>query len=421
MIMHITQQLIRPSTIFMMFFSKYIYCKLAIILTMLFDYCVLSSIIRNMLKKIILLLITLILFSACNHKEEIYIPVNQEEEEIKEEIVLTKEEEILNSMTLEEKIGQLFIVRYENIDEEDEVKQYQLGGITFYGKDFRYEDKDSIIELINSLQSDVKIPMFMSVDEEGGSVARVSRWYQYRSEIFLSPRDYYEQGGLDLVLQMEEEKAQLLSSLGLNMNLSPVADISDKPGAFMYDRSLGEDAYTTAEFVCRTAKISADYGVGSVIKHFPGHGNNTDTHFYTTRDTRSLEELKENDLIPFQAAMDEENSAIMIGHTVVEALDDEYPASLSKKVHDYIRNQMNFDGVIMPDALDMDTVSSSFNGENVAVLAIMAGNDILCTSEYKEQYEAVLQAVKDNKISIEQIDESVLRILRWKLQLGIIS
>lgn len=374
-----------------------------------------------MLKKIILLLITLILFSACNHKEEIYIPVNQEEEEIKEEIVLTKEEEILNSMTLEEKIGQLFIVRYENIDEEDEVKQYQLGGITFYGKDFRYEDKDSIIELINSLQSDVKIPMFMSVDEEGGSVARVSRWYQYRSEIFLSPRDYYEQGGLDLVLQMEEEKAQLLSSLGLNMNLSPVADISDKPGAFMYDRSLGEDACTTAEFVCRTAKISADYGVGSVIKHFPGHGNNTDTHFYTTRDTRSLEELKENDLIPFQAAMNEENSAIMIGHTVVEALDDEYPASLSKKVHDYIRKQMSFDGVIMPDALDMDTVSSSFNGENVAVLAIMAGNDILCTSEYKEQYEAVLQAVKDNKISIEQIDESVLRILRWKLQLGIIS
>ena len=388
---------------------------------MLFDYCVLSSIIRNMLKKIILLLITLILFSACNHKEEIYIPVNQEEEEIKEEIVLTKEEEILNSMTLEEKIGQLFIVRYENIDEEDEVKQYQLGGITFYGKDFRYEDKDSIIELINSLQSDVKIPMFMSVDEEGGSVARVSRWYQYRSEIFLSPRDYYEQGGLDLVLQMEEEKAQLLSSLGLNMNLSPVADISDKPGAFMYDRSLGEDACTTAEFVCRTAKISADYGVGSVIKHFPGHGNNTDTHFYTTRDTRSLEELKENDLIPFQAAMDEENSAIMIGHTVVEELDDEYPASLSKKVHDYIRKQMSFDGVIMPDALDMDTVSSSFNGENVAVLAIMAGNDILCTSEYKEQYEAVLQAVKDNKISIEQIDESVLRILRWKMQLGIIS
>ena len=387
---------------------------------MLFDYCVLSSIIRNMLKKIILLLITLILFSACNHKEEIYIPVNQEEEEIKEEIVLTKEEEILNSMTLEEKIGQLFIVRYENIDEEDEVKQYQLGGITFYGKDFRYEDKDSIIELINSLQSDVKIPMFMSVDEEGGSVARVSRWYQYRSEIFLSPRDYYEQGGLDLVLQMEEEKAQLLSSLGLNMNLSPVADISDKPGAFMYDRSLGEDACTTAEFVCRTAKISADYGVGSVIKHFPGHGNNTDTHFYTTRDT-SLEELKENDLIPFQAAMDDGYSAVMIGHTVVEALDDEYPASLSKKVHDYIRNQMSFDGVIMPDALDMDTVSSSFNGENVAVLAIMAGNDILCTSEYKEQYEAVLQAVKDNKISIEQIDESVLRILRWKLQLGIIS
>ena len=374
-----------------------------------------------MLKKIILLLITLILFSACNHKEEIYIPVNQEEEEIKEEIVLTKEEEILNSMTLEEKIGQLFIVRYENIDEEDEVKQYQLGGITFYGKDFRYEDKDSIIELINSLQSDVKIPMFMSVDEEGGSVARVSRWYQYRSEIFLSPRDYYEQGGLNLVLQMEEEKAQLLSSLGLNMNLSPVADISDKPGAFMYDRSLGEDACTTAEFVCRTAKISADYGVGSVIKHFPGHGNNTDTHFYTTRDTRSLEELKENDLIPFQAAMDDGYSAVMIGHTVVEALDDEYPASLSKKVHDYIRNQMSFDGVIMPDALDMDTVSSSFNGENVAVLAIMAGNDILCTSEYKEQYEAVLQAVKDNKISIEQIDKSVLRILRWKLQLGIIS
>lgn len=374
-----------------------------------------------MLKKTILLLITILMLNACTSTKEIVTPVTEEEEETVEETVLTKEEEILNTMTLEEKIGQLFIVRYENIEEEDEVSQYQLGGITFYGKDFRYEDKDSIIELINSIQSDVKIPMFMSVDEEGGTVARVSRWSQYRSSIFQAPRYYYEQGGLDLVLQIEEEKAELLSSLGLNMNLSPVADISDKPGAFMYDRSLGEDAYTTAEFVCKTAKLSAQYGVGSVVKHFPGHGNNTDTHFYTTRDTRSLDELKENDLIPFQAAMDEGYSAIMIGHTVVEALDDEYPASLSKKVHDYIRNQMNFNGVIMPDALDMDTVSSSFNGENVAVLAVMAGNDILCTSEYKEQYEAVLEAVKNGKISTSQIDESVLRILRWKIELGIIS
>ena len=375
-----------------------------------------------MLKKIILLLITLILFSACNHKEEIYIPVNQEEEEIKEEIVLTKEEEILNSMTLEEKIGQLFIVRYENIDEEDEVKQYQLGGITFYGKDFRYEDKDSIIELINSLQSDVKIPMFMSVDEEGGSVARVSRWYQYRSEIFLSPRDYYEQGGLDLVLQMEEEKAQLLSSLGLNMNLSPVADISDKPGAFMYDRSLGEDAYTTAEFVCRTAKISADYGVGSVIKHFPGHGDTAeDSHSGYASSYKSLEELEACEFQPFRAGIASNVSFIMMGHiSLPNILNSQLPASLSyEMVTGILRQKLQFNGIIITDAMNMGAISANYSSGEAAVMAIEAGVDmLLMPADFHSAYEAVLGAVRDGRISEDRINESVLRIIRMKRKIG---
>ena len=343
-----------------------------------------------------------------------------ETEVIEEEpVVLTRQEEILETMSLEEKIGQLFIVRYENLDDED-TADYHLGGITFYARDLKNETPESFKEKIDELQSYVSIPMFMSVDEEGGTVVRVSAYSQYREYEFRSPRSYFAQGGMELVLEREGEKAELLSSLGLNMNLSPVADVTDDPYAYMYDRSLGQDAKTTGEFVVGTVNKAFENGVASVVKHFPGHGNNSDTHKVIAEDERSLEELKNRDLIPFQMAMDQSECAIMIGHTIVDALDSEYPASLSKKVHDYIRNEMGFDGVIMPDALDM-TVASLYGDEKCAVLAIEAGNDMLCTTDYKDQYNALINAVKNGEISEERINESVLRILKWKIDLGIID
>ena len=347
-------------------------------------------------------------------------------EEVEEEIVeeepiqeLSRQEEILSSMTLEEKIGQLFVVRYENIDDED-IDDYHLGGITFYARDLVNETHESFKEKVSTLQSYVTIPMFISVDEEGGTVVRVSKYSQYREYKFRSPRSYFNEGGLDLVLEREDEKAALLSELGFNLNFSPVADISNDTNAYMYDRSLGQDANTTGDFVTKTVNIAFNYGVGSVVKHFPGYGNNYDTHKTIVEDNRTLDILESNDLIPFQMAIDGSECAIMVGHTIVDALDSEYPASLSLKVHEYIRNEMGFDGVIIPDALDM-SIASLYGDEKCAVLAIQAGNDMLCTTDYKEQYEAIFEAVNNGEITEERINESVLRIIKWKLDLGIMQ
>ena len=328
---------------------------------------------------------------------------------------------LISSMTVEEKVGQLFFVRYPDADAEEQVSEYNLGGYILFGKDFDEKTHEEITENINSCQKSAGIPLLIGVDEEGGTVVRVSSNENLREVPFLSPRDTFANGGWNAIEEDASEKADLLLSLGINVNLAPVCDVTSDYNAFMYDRSFSGDADEVSEFVKKVVEISGQKKLGTVLKHFPGYGNNEDTHTGIAYDNRDVQSLEETDFKPFTVGIKSGADCVLVSHNIVNSIDSEYPASLSKKVHDYIRKQMNFDGVIMPDALDMDTVSSSFNGENVAVLAIMAGNDILCTSEYKEQYEAVLQAVKDNKISIEQIDESVLRILRWKLQLGIIS
>ena len=161
--------------------------------------------------------------------------------------------------------------------------------------------------------------------------------------------------------------------------------------------------------------------IGSVLKHFPGYGNNTDTHVAMARDERSLEELEQADLLPFAAGMEANAGAVMVSHTVVTAMDETMPASLSSAVHRYIRENMCYDGVIMTDDLAMAAISQQFGSGEAAVLAVLAGNDMLCTWEYETEYAAVLEAVYAGRIPEEQLNTSVLRILRWKQSLGLLN
>ena len=327
---------------------------------------------------------------------------------------------LLDSMTTEEKVGQLFLARCPDSNAEEDINAYHLGGYLLFGRDFDGETRFSFSEKIQSYQSLSPIPLLIAVDEEGGSVCRVSSHAAFRSSRFPAPRESYAAGGLEQVLSMETEKARLLHELGINVAMGPVCDITTGFGAFMYARSLGENPEETARFASSTVRIYSNYKLGSVLKHFPGYGSNPDTHTQMVRDERSLEELEGCDLVPFAAGISAGADAILMSHNIIDSLDSEYPASLSAAVHDYLRNTMGFEGVIVTDDLVMQAITDAYGPEEAAILAVLAGNDLLCSSEYQVQYPAVLEAVQSGRISMEQLDASVMRILQWKKELGLI-
>ena len=334
--------------------------------------------------------------------------------------VMDPVESLLNSMTVEERVGQVFLARCNAETAPEDIKAYHLGGLILFSQDFEGETPDSLRQKIQEYQLLSKLPMLMAVDEEGGTVTRISRYSAFRDQKFPSPRDAYRSGGMTGALQNEQDKCELLSSLGLNVNMGPVCDLSDDPNGFMYPRSLGQTPETTGEFIAFTVDLMERSQIGSVLKHFPGYGNNSDTHVGIAVDSRSLEELEQQDLVPFQYGIRAGCGAILVSHTIVESLDGELPASLSPAVHAYLRKNMGYEGVIMTDDLVMQAITDLYGAGEAAVMALQAGNDLLCVTDYAVQYDAVLSAVLDGRISVETLDRAVYRLLKWKMDLGLL-
>lgn len=224
---------------------------------------------------------------------------------------------------------------------------------------------------------------------------------------------------MELIKTDTQEKCQLLKEIGVNVNFAPVCDISTHQDDFMFERSFGKDASSTSEYIKTVVSVMKDNKVASVLKHFPGYGHNIDTHTNIAYDKRSYDEFVSSDFLPFQAGIDTGADIVLVSHNIVECLDQKYPASLSKKVHDILREELHFQGVIITDDLSMDGVSQ-FSDDKAAVLAIQAGNDLLCCTDYEVQIPAVIDSVKKGQISEEQINESVKRILKLKRSLGLI-
>lgn len=328
--------------------------------------------------------------------------------------------EMVAGMSAEEKVGQLFLARCDDSVAISDIASRHLGGFVLFGKDFKDQTKKSMIQKIESYQAATQIPLLIAVDEEGGTVNRVSYYSVFRSSPFPSPRSAYAKGGMVRALEIEEEKCHLLSSLGINVNLGPVCDITTDTNAFMYQRSLGQDAKTTGSFIGNTVYLMSSNHIGSVLKHFPGYGNNTDTHTGIAIDSRDLAELKRSDLLPFIYGIEAGADAVMVSHTVVKALDETLPASLSPAVHTFLRQELGFGGVIITDDLGMQAVTDQFGAAEAAVLAVLAGNDMLCATDYRTQYDAVLAAVLDGRIREELLDSAVYRVLSWKTELGLL-
>lgn len=329
-------------------------------------------------------------------------------------------EELLGQLTLEQWVGQLLLARCNKDTALTDLDTYHLGGLVLFGADFQNETPSSVRATLTFYQSGSTVPLLLAVDEEGGTVNRISRYSAFRSTPFPSLRTSWQAGGLEEILKIEEEKCQLLADLGVNVNLGPVCDISDDPSAFMYDRSLGESAETTSEVVSQILRLYQQQGMGSVLKHFPGYGNNADTHTGIAVDNRSLEELENRDLLPFTAGIQAGCHAILVSHTIVSALDDQTPASLSPAVHRYLRQNLNFDGVIVTDDLVMEAITDQYGAGEAAVLAVLAGNDLLCVTDYAEQYTAILDAVYSGRIDYDTLHDAAYRVLQWKQELGLI-
>lgn len=330
-------------------------------------------------------------------------------------------EEILEDMTIEERVGQLFLARCQDATAVKDVAEYHLGGFVLFASDFNRQTPDTLREKLQGYQAAAEIPLLIAVDEEGGTVTRISRYSAFREVPFPSPRSAMKNWGMDGVMTVEEEKCRLLSSLNINVNLGPVCDISTDPTAFMYARSLGQDAFVTSDFVSQTVAIMADYQIGSVLNHFPGYGNNADTHTGIAQDGRSLEELENADLLPFAAGIEAGCDAILVSHTIVGAMDDTLPASLSPAVHNYLREAMGFQGVILTDDLVMQAITDTYGAGEAAVLAVLAGNDLLCATDYATQYEAVHAAVLEGRIGFDTLNNAVRHVLHWKMVLGLLQ
>ena len=350
---------------------------------------------------------------------EIDLAQEESSEDIQEEQV-RKVEALMKKMTWKEKVAQMILVSAPG-DASDVQKNYQFGGYILFAGDFEKATPASIKRRIKGIQSASKIPMLIAVDEEGGTVVRVSKYKQFRSKTYDSPQSVYAAGKWSGIIKDTKSKAKFLKNLGINTNLAPVADVAYKKSDFIYKRSFSTNAKSTSKYIKKVVNTMKEKNLISTLKHFPGYGNNGDTHTQLIHDYRSKKSFEKRDLKPFQAGIDAGCDMIMVSHNIVHCFDPKNPASISPKVISYLRNDMGFEGVIVTDSLTMNGVIKHTGSEGEsAVRAVKAGNDLLCTSEYKKTYKALIKAVKNKEISKERIDESVRRILFMKYERGII-
>lgn len=353
------------------------------------------------------------------HPQEPLEPIEPEDKslfyEFEKEAILT-----LEKMTIEEKIGQMFLVRYPEDEKLASYLSMKPGGFIMFGKDFSNKTKEEVINNIEYCQNNNSIPMIIAVDEEGGTVVRISSNPLLSNERFKSPQELYAIGGFEEIKRDAIAKSKLLLSLGINLNLAPVADVSVNETDFIFQRSFGKSAEETAHYVKTVVEAMKEQKISSSLKHFPGYGNNVDTHTGSATDTRPYQQFLENDFIPFKEGILAGAESILISHNIVEAIDATLPASLSKNVIDILRNDMEFTGIIMTDDLSMGAISELQTESSAEVLAVSAGNDMLIVTDFEKSYNSLINAVNSKIISEERINESVLRILKWKYYMNLL-
>lgn len=322
----------------------------------------------------------------------------------------------LDRMTPSERVGQLIWARCPADGGPELVQQYAPAGFVLFGPDFKGRTADEVRDTVADFQAASAVPLLIGTDEEGGTVVRASRYL--RETPYRAPQQVYAAGGLDAVAADTADKDAFLHSLGINVNLAPVADVSTDPADFIYARAFGQDADATAAYVKTVVTVMGEDRMGAVLKHFPGYGPNADTHTGGARDTRPAENLRTCDLIPFAAGIQAGAGAVLVSHNTVEAFDPTRPASLSPAVYAVLRGELGFEGVAVTDDLAMQAVADV---PDAAVQAVLAGCDLVLSSDLPGDHAALLDAVQQGRLPKTQVDAAVRRVLGWKYDLGLLD
>lgn len=354
--------------------------------------------------------------------EETEIAEKYNDAKVLDEVV----EAIISEMTLEEKVAGLFVVTPEGITGVDTALQagdgtktalekYPVGGLIYFKKNIQSEDQ--IKKMVENSVSYAKYPMFIAVDEEGGVVARLADGLKLDN---VGPMaEIGSTGDTAKAYEAMKTVGTYMTSYGFNLNFAPVADVlTNAENSSIGDRSFGTEPTAVAGMVVSAMNGLEETGVTACVKHFPGLGDaSEDTHNGLAVIDKSLDELKQNELIPFVEAIENGANMIMVGHmSLPQVVGDNTPATMSKEViSDLLRSELGFNGVVITDAMNMGAITEYYGADEAAIRAFKAGADmVLMPEDFKLAYEGVIEAVKDGTISEDRINNSLKRVFRIK-------
>jgi beta-N-acetylhexosaminidase len=356
--------------------------------------------------------------------------------ENKEPTVDDKVEKIVNNMTLEEKVGQIFMVVPEAVDKdggsttvfteniEKEVEKYNLGGYILFAANI--ENPTQTQELINGFKKSSKIQPFIGVDEEGGRVARIGKNSAMGVEKIEPMAQVGKSQNYERANEIGTTIGKYIKNLGFNLDFAPDTDVlTDSNNTEIGDRSFGNDPEVVGKMATEVVKGLQSENISTVLKHFPGHGGSIgNSHQGFSLSNRTEEELKKCEIVPFKTAIENGADCVMVAHmSLPNVTGDNIPATLSKKVvTDMLKTELNFKGVVFSDSMSMGAITENYGTGDACVKAVEAGIDmVLMPENLDEAYNAVLEAVKNGKISQERLDDAVSRIIKAKIQRGIIK
>ncbi len=337
----------------------------------------------------------------------------------------------VSAMTLDEKIYQMMIVTPESITgveratsagdaTKSALETYPVGGLIYFAQNI--EGADQIKQMIANTQSFAKTPLFICVDEEGGSVSRLGK-ANIGFPAISSMRDIGNTGDTAAAAEVGNILGANLKDFGFNVDFAPVADVNIISNSALGSRSFGSDPNLVASMVASEITAMQDAGTSACVKHFPGMGSSSaDTHNGFVKTNRTLEQFSSAEFMPFAAAARADVDFAMVGHISVPGITgNDIPASLSSMMISILRNDIGFSGVVTTDALNMGAINNIYTTTDACVSAVQAGVDILLMpSDINEAHYAIGTAVQNGAISVERIDESVMRILDAKMTRGLI-
>lgn len=347
-------------------------------------------------------------------------------------------QQVLSQMTLEEKVAQLFFIMPESLTAmtaeegaatiagektKKALEEYPVGGIIYFKSNLVNEEQTK--KMIEGTKSYSKYPLFVGVDEEGGTVARIGNNTGFQVPKVPNMWNIGHQKNLEESVEKAawagETIGTYLGELGFNVDFAPVADLwTNSQNTVIGKRSYHDKPEFAGACVAAEVKALQDKGISAAVKHFPGHGDTAgDSHEGYVYTNKTMAELEAMEFIPFIEGIKAGTDFLMVGHiTTPNATRDGLPASMSKEIIDgVIREKLSYDGIVITDSLTMDAISAYYSSSEACIQVLQAGGDmLLMPRDFREAYTGVLQAVQSGVITEERIDQSVRRILRVKIR-----